>query len=263
VPHLHLILLGAFQATLDGQPVVGFESNKVRALLAYLAMEANRPHPRATLAGLLWPERSDCDALANLRYALSNLRQAIGDRSTDPPFLLITHDTLQLNPHSDHHLDVAAFEALIGQGDPSALQAAVSLCQGDFLEGFGLSDSAPFEEWLTLKREQVSRRMFRALRLLAEHFERQGDYEQARHYAQRQVEREQWQEEAHQQLMRVLALGGHRAAALAQFETCRRVLAEELDVSPARETVLLYEAIRDDKLIAPHLAALLAARPGS
>ena len=126
-----------------------------------------------------------------------------------------------------------------------------------------MSDSAPFEEWLTLKREQVNRRMFRALRSLADHFERQGDYEQARNYAQRQVEREPWQEEAHQQLMRVLALGGHRAAALAQFETCRRLLATELDVAPARETVLLYEAIRDGKLIAPHLAATPAAHSGA
>ena len=263
MPHLQLTLLGAFQATLDGEPVVGFESNKVRALLAYLAVEANRPHPRTTLAGLLWPERPDCDALANLRYALSNLRQTIGDRAANPPFLLITHDTLQFNVLSDHRLDVAAFEALIGQGDPNALQAAVSSCQGDFLEGFALVDSAPFEEWLTLKREQVSRRMFRVLRSLADHCERQGEYEQARYYAQRQVEREPWQEEAHQQLMRMLALGGHRAAALAQFETCRRVLAAELDVAPARETVLLYEAIRDGKLIAPHLAALPAAHSGA
>ena len=226
-------------------------------------MEADRPHPRATLACLLWPERSDCDALANLRYALSNLRQAIGDRATDPPLLLITHDTLQFNALSDHRLDVAAFEALIGQGDPNVLQATVDLCPGDFLEGFSVSDSAPFEEWLTLKREQVNRRMFWALHSLADHFERQGEYEQARHYAQRQVEREPWQEEAHQQLMRVLALGGHRAAALAQFETCRRVLAAELDVVPARETVLLYEAIRDGKLIAPHLAATPAAHSGA
>ena len=73
--------------------------------------------------------------------------------------------------------------------DPSVLQAAVDLCPGDFLEGFSMSDSAPFEEWVTLKREQISRRMFRALRSLADHFERQGDYEQARNYAQRQVER--------------------------------------------------------------------------
>ena len=70
---------------LDGYPVVGFESNKVRALLAYLAVEAHRPHPRTAVADLLWPERFDAMALANLRYALSNLRQAIGDRGGSPP----------------------------------------------------------------------------------------------------------------------------------------------------------------------------------
>ena len=131
------------------------------------------------------------------------------------------------------------------------------------MRGFPCPTAAPFEEWLTLKREQVNRRMFRALRSLADHFERQGDYEQARNYAQRQVEREPWQEEAHQQLMRVLALGGHRAAALAQFETCRRLLATELDVAPARETVLLYEAIRDGKLIAPQPAVVPTTHSGA
>lgn len=36
---LSLFLLGAFQVTLAGEPVTRFESNKVRALLAYLAIE--------------------------------------------------------------------------------------------------------------------------------------------------------------------------------------------------------------------------------
>ena len=34
--HLSLSLLGPFQVTLAGEPVTSFESNKVRALLAYL-----------------------------------------------------------------------------------------------------------------------------------------------------------------------------------------------------------------------------------
>jgi hypothetical protein len=33
-----------------------FKSNKVRALLAYLAVEMDRPHRREVLAGLLWPQ---------------------------------------------------------------------------------------------------------------------------------------------------------------------------------------------------------------
>ena len=95
--HLSLSLLGPFRVTLDGEPVTDFESTKVRALLAYLAVEADRTHRRDVLAGLLWPDWPDRDALSNLRYALSNLRQVIGDRTAEPPFLLITRNTLQFN----------------------------------------------------------------------------------------------------------------------------------------------------------------------
>jgi DNA-binding SARP family transcriptional activator len=66
--------------------VTSFKSNKVRALLAYLAVEVDRPHRREVLAGLLWLKWPDQDALSNLRYALSDLRQAIGDHSTQFPF---------------------------------------------------------------------------------------------------------------------------------------------------------------------------------
>ena len=107
--HLSLSLLGSFWAALDGQPIKSFKSNKVRALLAYLAVEADRPHRRERLAGLLWPDWPDKDALSNLRYSLSDLRRAIGDRVADPPFLLISRDSIQFNPSSDYKLDVKAF----------------------------------------------------------------------------------------------------------------------------------------------------------
>jgi predicted ribonuclease YlaK len=46
----------------------------------------------------------------------------------------------------------------------------------------------------------------------------------------------------------LLTLSGQRGAALAQYETCRRVLAEELGVEPAAETRRLYQQIRDEVL---------------
>jgi len=97
---LSLALLGPTQLTLDGQPVGGFAYNKARALLAYLAVEADRPHHRDTLAALLWPELPDEAARHNLRQALANLRTAIGDATATPPFLYITRDTIQFNPRS-------------------------------------------------------------------------------------------------------------------------------------------------------------------
>ena len=46
---MRLIFLGGFSVALDDQPVTGFESDKVRALLAYIAMEGERPLRRETL----------------------------------------------------------------------------------------------------------------------------------------------------------------------------------------------------------------------
>src|SRR5512137_220804 len=159
--HLSLSLLGPFQATLDKQPVTGFESNKVRALLTYIAVEAGQPHPRETLAGLLWPDYPDRSALNNLRFTLSNLREAIGDRQADPAFLLITRETIQFNTASDHSMDLAGLQDLSGQSIDRLAQA-VSVYRGSFLEGFSC-DSAPFEEWVVFKREQTGRQMSEAL----------------------------------------------------------------------------------------------------
>lgn len=252
---LSLSLLGPLQVRLDDKPATGFKSDKVRALLAYLAVEADRPHRREALADLLWPDWPDRSALSNLRYNLSNLRQAIGDRQASPPYLLITHDTIQFNTSSDHWIDATAFLELskpsrgAAADSVHALEPAVALYRGDFLSGFAIKDSAPFEEWALLTREQFLRRMLSVLHRLANLFEQRGEFEQAQTYARRQVELEPWNEEAHQQLMRVLALGGQRSAALTQYAACRRVLADELAVEPSEETTALYQSIRDGKLI--------------
>ncbi len=107
--HLSLILMGPFEALLDGQEITAFQSNKVRALLAFLAVEMARPHPRETLAGLLWPNVPDGCAHHSLNQALSNLRSAIHDHETTPPFLIVASQSLQFNRNSDHWLDVEEF----------------------------------------------------------------------------------------------------------------------------------------------------------
>jgi DNA-binding SARP family transcriptional activator/predicted ATPase len=253
--HVSLSFLGSFRVTLDGQPVMGFKSNKERALLTYLAVEAHRPHRREVLAGLLWPDWPDRDALSNLRYALSNLRQAIGDRTAEPPFLLITRDSLRFNLASNYSLDVKVLtEATVATAPPPSieeLQRAVALYQGSFLEGFSVSDSAGFEEWVLFTRERLARMISAALRQLTEACEQRGEFERAQTWAWRQIELEPWDENAHQRVMRLLALSGKRGAALAQYEACRRQLAEELGVEPAVETTRLYEQIRDGKLKTP------------
>ncbi|MCC6167492.1 MAG: AAA family ATPase [Caldilineaceae bacterium] len=254
MPHLSLSVLGSLTATLDGRPLTGLESNKVRALLVYLALEADRPHLRTLLASLLWPNHSDTAALANLRYALANLRAQLGDRTAaQTPHLLVTRTTLQFNRASDYWIDAAAFLALT-QAAPGAvpdvarLEESVAIYRAEFLEGFALDDAAPFEEWALVKREQLARRLGTALQQLADVHEQQGDFAQAEVYARRLVASEPYLEETHRQLMRILAFSGQRSAALAQYDTCCALLARELGVAPSQSTTRLYTAIREERL---------------
>ncbi len=181
-------LLGPFEVWLDGEPVTTFESDKVRALLAYLVSEPDQAHRREMLASLLWPERPDRTARTNLRHVLANLRKAIKDHQADPPFPLITRQTIQYNFESQSQIDIRTFTRLLEDGHeptPSQLEEAVDLYRGDFLKGFSLADSTAFEEWAMLKREEMSRKMVGALETLSHHFERSGDLERAIAHARR------------------------------------------------------------------------------
>ena len=260
--HLSIRLLGPMQVTLDGQPVTRFETEKVRALLAYLAVEADRPHRRDFLAEMLWPERPKGAATANLRHTLASLRRAISETATQrkpdcqiaPPFLLANRQTIQFNGAGDAWVDVKAFAALL-QGSQSpdqpplaALEEAVGLYRGLFWEDASVTDSAALEEWLLLTREQFGRLVLDALHRLAEGYAKAGDYGRALRHAWRGVETEPCDEQAQRQVMRLLAITGQRSAALAQYEACRSILADELGVEPAAETTELSQRIRADDL---------------
>ncbi len=264
---VEFFFLGDFRVLVEGRPASPFESDKARALLAYLLMESERPHRRDALAGLLWPERPDGAALRNLRQALFSIRQALGDDAAHPPLLSVTHDAIGLDRAGDFWLDVSAFETLAASQTPAQLEEAISLYRGALLDSLTRVDSEPFEQWVLAERERVQRQAVECLSRLANLYAGLHQIEPALKAVWRILELDPWREEAHQQAMRLLVASGQRAAALAQFETCRRVLAEELGAEPGAETVRLYESIRDGTYSAgagaEELAALSAgaARP--
>lgn len=256
---LGIALLGPMLVTRDNRPVTGFEYDKVRALLAYLALEADRPHRREALAGLLWPEQPERSARQGLRNALATLRQAIGDDAADPPFLFITREAVQFNAESDHTLDTSAFAQRLDLAGrhrhrnlltchicAAWLREAADLYHGPLLAQFSLPDSAEFENWLVNRREELHRGAMEAFARLAAFYLKRGDYASVRFFAGRQLAYEPWNEPAHRQAMLALARMGDRAGALIQYQLCRRSLEAELGVTPEPETILLFERIRDD-----------------
>jgi DNA-binding SARP family transcriptional activator/tetratricopeptide (TPR) repeat protein len=222
---------------------------KSLALLAYLAV-TGRPHSREALIGLLWPDATEANARASLRKSLADLRRFLA------PYLVITHHDVTLDPAAPWWLDVTSFQTGIAQTGAGAgqeierLKAAVDLYRGDFLEGFYVRSAQGFEEWALAQRARLRELALQALNTLAAHYADQGEAGLAPGIdsVTRLLALEPWREEAHRQLMRLLALSGQRGAALAQYEVCRQVLADELGVEPGPETMRLYEQIRDGEL---------------
>lgn len=262
---LKLYLLGRFQATLDESPLAGLRSGKSRALLAYLAGKAGRPHQRSALATLLWGEHPEEAARLSLRVALSSLRNILAPLDSvqgRPPLLEITHQSVQLNLDPELcWVDAGQFDALLAACASHAhsaiarcpacihhLTEAVALYRGDFVTDLAVYDGPAFEEWRLLCQERYHRQATHALEQIAQHYLSLNAYAEAQRYARQLLALEPWHETAHRQLMRALALDGQRSAALLQYEACRRALADELGAEPEPETTTLWVRIRDQTL---------------
>lgn len=241
---LQIRLLGGLHVSQGDVAITGFVSTKVTALLAYLAV-TRRAHQRDALATLLWSEMDDSAAANNLRQALSNLRKLVA------PYLSIERDTVQFCSDLPATLDVAAFEQSLvaARSQPfaarsSALQYACDLYRGDFLAGVIVRDAPDFDEWLLAERLRLREQAIHALHVLGDLYLAQAIYDRALDCATRLLALDAWREAAHRQLMLALAHSGRRVAALAQYETCRQVLATELGIEPAEETTALAAHIR-------------------
>jgi DNA-binding SARP family transcriptional activator len=182
---LFLSFLGSFEVRLRGQ-LATFATDRTRALLAYLAVEANRPHRREALATLLWPNQTEEAALRNLTQTLVRLRQAIDDYHATPPFLQITAKTVAFKAETAE-LDVVRFQTLRAACATHShsslavcpvcvkrLEQAAHLYRGEFLQGLFLTGSEPFEEWALFKREQLYRQALDVLHQLTVHTPRRN-----------------------------------------------------------------------------------------
>jgi predicted ATPase/DNA-binding SARP family transcriptional activator len=262
VNRLRISLLGGFTVLHKEQPITAFESDQVRALLAYLALYPGQAHSRAAVAELLWPGRPEATARANLRHALSRLRHTLADAEAKRPLLWADHRTVRFEAADDVVCDAASFvalaEACAAHAHPSLdrcelcaprLREAALLYRGSLLDGAPLSPSPFFESWLLARRAELDRHALTILGALASRAEAATDYQQLRELAARQLAIEPWYEPAHRHLMRSLALAGDRSGALAQYERCRAMLASELGIAPEPETHALYERIRAAALV--------------
>jgi DNA-binding SARP family transcriptional activator len=141
-PPLTIQLFGPMRVLVQGAPMPRVPTRAVEWLLALLVLRHGRTVDRSWLAGTLWPESEERQALHNLRDMLVHLRKALGperERLQSP-----TRDTLNLDLEGAE-VDIIRFDRATQTKEEAALRSAVELYTGLLLEGC-------LEEWIVQER---------------------------------------------------------------------------------------------------------------
>jgi DNA-binding SARP family transcriptional activator len=235
---LEISTFGGLQIFLDGQ-LANFPTRKTQALLIYLLVN-DQPQAREHLADLFWNDRTQKQAMSNLRTTLTRLRAIIGD------YLQITRHTVALSSKPEMvWIDTNEFNSKLNRTPKSKdIDNLLALYTGDFLAGFFVSDCDNFETWITRERDKYQRLLIGRLHQEVQRRLKNHEFEQGIHYAQKLLDLAPLDEGAHRSLMRLLAGIDQRTEALKQYERCRQLLEDELSIEPETITQTLYQQIQ-------------------
>ena len=258
-PPLQVQCFGGFHVYSGEEPITAFNTDKVRALFIYLIAEEGNMFQRSHLAGLLWSDIPEEQALHNLRQAISLLRKAI--KEVDQSIIYADREVVGLQPKANMKVDVNEFTQLmkaayryhknyhgLGTIDIVALQKALEVYQNPFLDRYQLNVSSLFEEWLLITREKFDSSAVVGLAYLAEYYERRDERTNAILMLRKIIQVMPWDEKAHYQMIQLLAQEGQWSAAQKQYGSLVHYLKNDLGVSPDPQTVALFDQVRAQSL---------------
>ncbi len=233
MPELEIQLLGGFHLIHRGQPLTTLSAPRQQALLAWLLLHPDGPQPRRQIAGALWPDSGEAQALTNLRRELHHLRRGLPGAGR---YLDVTGQTLRWRHDAPCTLDVRDFQQALEAG-PAGLERAAALYRGELLY-------AAEDGWLDAHRQALHGQAVAVLEQLAAQLARAGEDTRALQVLERLLTLEPLRETAYAQLMRLQLAGGNAAAARQTYDRCAALLKAELDVRPGPVVEAEYAALQ-------------------
>jgi DNA-binding SARP family transcriptional activator len=220
-PRLQLLDHFAFEAEGESSnvPLV------VQRLLAFLGLRG-LSH-RSRIAGTLWPDVEETQALASLRTTVWRLKKVSPDCVRCEGLSLGLHPRVTVDTH-----DQETFVNTLLNGnvdDPEWLRAGLPhLRQGDLLPGW-------YEDWVIVERERMNILRLHALENAARILTRHRELDAALDLALEAVRTEPLRETAQAVLMSVYIAEGNVADAVHQYDSFSRLLHRELGIAPSSQ----------------------------
>jgi DNA-binding SARP family transcriptional activator len=224
-----------FELVIDGDRVT--LPLRAQRVLGYLAV-VQPAQSRSVLAGLLWGGAPQDRAMAILRNALWQLRK------TSAPLVHTSRDEVRID--ADVCVDLACARRCANGivSGTSAVTASpegadplmIDMLDADLLGGWE-------EDWLHIERERLRQLRIHALETLADSLTRAGRYAEAIQAALAAVRAEPLRETAQIVLITAYLAEGNVCEAVRQFESFRRLLADELGIAPSAQVTSLLPAV--------------------
>ena len=232
MPGTRVRLCGPLAVEVDGRDAAaGLPAGQAESLLCFLLANRDRSVDRGELIAVMWPDQAPRDPQAALRPILSRLRRAIAPATIDG------RERLRLTLPEPVWLDVeeaaAALEDARRHGRREPAQAAVDLLAPGFLPHHD-------EEWARSRRREVEELELEALEWVGRGALADGEPGAAERAARELVSRSQYRESGHRLLMEALAAAGNVAEALRVYDDLRRLLRDDLGITPAADIVELH-----------------------
>lgn len=237
---MRIKLLGPFEVQTDDGTAVKVPGDRLRALLAGLALEPGRIVPRARLVDWVWGEESPSDEVNALQVLVSRLRRVLPAGAVEAKsggYRLVA---------DAEAVDAARFEHLVSRAREAEdaeradlLRTALELWRGDAFEGIELQGSRAFdaaiaglgERRLAVLGDRVDAeiRLGRGADLVSELTDLVAKYPLREGFVAA--------------LMRALAEAGRGAEALTEYRRLSERLADELGADPSPELSALHTAL--------------------
>jgi DNA-binding SARP family transcriptional activator len=229
---LEISFLGQFEIRINGK-VTEVSSGPARKLLAYLVLGRDTKHPREKLGGLLWPESSEKSARKNLRQALWQLRNDLGEEH-----LFVDTQTLAFNTDVDFWFDVAQLESN-EQLDGNRL---LGLYKGELLPGY-------YEDWVQLERDRLEALFDRSMEARIADGIEERSWLDVLDWSERWIALGRSPEAAFRALMIAHASRGDLSKVESVYQRCLKALQQDLNVDPSEETTGLYQDLLSGEVV--------------
>ena len=190
---------------------------------------------RLQLAGVLWPEKSDSRALANLRSTLWRTAEEIGD--------VIVTDEQEVALVQSVQIDIRELERrCLVEVKPgcslSDLLAFIHLASTELLPGW-------YDDWVMFERERIRQVSLYGLEALAAALQADGRLADAVIVGAAVVASDPVRESAHRLVIAAHLEMGNVAEARRQFELCRGYLRLNLGLQPSPTMLALFDGHGD------------------